>query len=135
MRFGRVHDDQHPDDDEYHNIPLSTPGKSDMGEPDRQNMFTEIYLPPRSILIMTGEARYKWTHGIPGMASDFVQPELGSPSAVDNTHVGSDANLGNQLDMKSSKEREAEGVWIERGMRLSVTFRWLLPGADVVGSK
>ena len=26
-----------------------------------------------------------------------------------------------------------KGRWIGRDVRLSVTFRWLLPGADIVG--
>ncbi|KAK0190358.1 hypothetical protein F5146DRAFT_1102794 [Armillaria mellea] len=49
-------------------------------------------------------ARYKWTHGIEGTTRDFVQ----SPDT-------------------------AAGRWVKRTMRMSITFRWLLPGAEVVG--
>jgi hypothetical protein len=62
----------------------------------------ELYLPERSIIVLTEEARYEWKHGIQGRRADFVRGEHG---------------------------REAE--WIARGVRLSITFRWLLPGAEV----
>ena len=32
----------------------------------------EIYLEPRSLIILSGEARYKWTHAIPARKSDMV---------------------------------------------------------------
>jgi alkylated DNA repair dioxygenase AlkB len=69
-----------------------------------ERSFTQLYLPPRSVIIITGEARFKWTHGIPGRVADLVE--------------GADT----------------QGLRIARGMRLSVTFRWLLPGADIVGT-
>ncbi|CAK5271799.1 unnamed protein product [Mycena citricolor] len=57
-----------------------------------------LYLPERSMLVLTGEARYRWTHGIERRTADLV-----------------------------------DGVRRERGTRLSITFRWMLPNADVVG--
>ena len=65
-----------------------------------------LYLPPRSIIVLTGEARYIWTHGIDGVEYDFVK-------MPDKTEV----------------------CRLDRQMRLSITFRWLLPGADVVGEE
>lgn len=64
-----------------------------------------LYLPERSIVVLSGDARYRWTHGIQGRMGDLI------------------------TDEQSGK---ASG-WIERGTRMSITFRWLLPGADVVG--
>ncbi|KAF8885789.1 hypothetical protein BD779DRAFT_1430257, partial [Infundibulicybe gibba] len=64
----------------------------------------DLYLPARSLLVLSEDARYKWTHGIEKCCRDYVAEEGGSG-----------------------------GRWIERGVRLSITFRWLLPGADVVG--
>jgi hypothetical protein len=67
----------------------------------------EVWLPSGSVLVLTGEARYKWTHGI-------------APRLKDKVEV---AAAG-----------EGDGwMWQERGVRVSVTFRWLLPGADIVG--
>ena len=63
-----------------------------------------LYLPGRSIIVMTGDARYKWTHGIERQRADYVFGE----------ESGSRARL------------------LERSMRLSITFRWLLPGADIL---
>ena len=63
-----------------------------------------LYLPERSIVVLSEEARYKWTHGIRGRTKDFVR-----------------------------RDDDGEGEWIPRGVRLSITFRWLLPGADIIG--
>ncbi|KAG2343729.1 hypothetical protein BDR05DRAFT_982820 [Suillus weaverae] len=66
----------------------------------------DLYLEERSVLVLSGGARYDWTHGIDGKQKDFVS------GGVDG---------------------QGEPEWIERGTRLSITFRWLLPGADIVG--
>ncbi|KAG1752397.1 uncharacterized protein EDB91DRAFT_1234471 [Suillus paluster] len=66
----------------------------------------DLYLEERSILVLSEDARYNWTHGIDGRLKDFV---------------------GEGVDGQGEPE------WIERGTRLSITFRWLLPGADIVG--
>jgi hypothetical protein len=66
----------------------------------------EVWLPSGSVLVLTGEARYKWTHGIAPRLRDKVEVVAGE---------------GNRW------------MWQERGVRVSVTFRWLLPGADIVG--
>ncbi|KAK7029818.1 hypothetical protein R3P38DRAFT_2931501 [Favolaschia claudopus] len=63
-----------------------------------------LFLPERSIIVLSGDARYAWTHGIDKRTSDLVAD--GDESRV-----------------------------VRRGLRLSITFRWLLPGADVVGQE
>jgi hypothetical protein len=68
----------------------------------------EVWLPSRSVLVLTEEARYKWTHGI-------------APRLRDKVEVAA-----------AGEERDG-WMWQERGVRVSVTFRWLLPGADIVG--
>lgn len=65
-----------------------------------------LYLPKGSVLVMTEEARYRWTHGIEKRLDDLVEEIAGSKRSV----------------------------LLDRDVRLSITFRWLLPGADVVGS-
>lgn len=59
-----------------------------------------LYLPARSVIVLTGDARYEWTHGIEARTCDRV---------------------------------EGEPTYVDRGVRVSVTFRWLLPGANIVG--
>ncbi|KAL5487536.1 hypothetical protein ACEPAI_5644 [Sanghuangporus weigelae] len=71
---------------------------------DRARESYSVYLPERSVFILTGEARYKWTHGIARRSEDLVE------------------SLDGELVRL-----------IPRGERLSITFRWLLPGADIVG--
>ena len=72
---------------------------------DDDDEACEVYLPVGSVLALTGDARYAWTHGIAGRFEDVVEGATdGAPPAV-----------------------------LARGLRISVTFRWLLPGADVVG--
>ena len=94
MRFGK------PDHTRLHD-PLS----------HQDNQYTNLYLPPRSVIAFVGDARYNWTHGIPSRRLDLVQDE----STPQPSHEG----------VKSS--------WLDRQIRLSVTFRWLVPGADTVG--
>lgn len=65
-----------------------------------------LWLPSRSILVLEKEARYAWKHGIPARKQDFVEE-------VEGSGTGS--------------------CWIDRGLRISITIRWLLPGAEVVG--
>ena len=65
----------------------------------------DVYLPERSMIVLSGDARYGWTHGIDKKMRDFVESEASTSG----------------------------GSWIDRTTRISITFRWLLPGADVVG--
>ncbi|KAL9938641.1 hypothetical protein V8E36_002360 [Tilletia maclaganii] len=65
-----------------------------------------VFLPPRSVALLHGPARYEWSHGIEGRLVDRVEAESGDPGQVD---------------------------FVSRGQRISVTIRWLRPGADVVG--
>lgn len=84
-----------------------------------------LYLPERSILVLSQEARYDWTHGIDKKKRDFVS--LPTDQSTSNSDI-------NSPDRSSSSLRASDGTWIDRGTRLSITFRWLLPGADVVGN-
>jgi hypothetical protein len=68
----------------------------------------DLYLPERSVVVLSEDARYRWTHGIGKCTEDYV------------------AVAGSDLDGRT-------GQWIQRDVRLSITFRWLLPGADIVG--
>ena len=56
-----------------------------------------IYLPPRSVYVLTGEARWEWAHGIEARTRDRV-----------------------------------DGRVVLRDTRVSVTFRWMKEGADVL---
>jgi alkylated DNA repair dioxygenase AlkB len=69
----------------------------------------EVWLPSGSVLVLTEEARYEWTHGIAPRSRDKVE-------------------------VVAAGEGDDGWMWQERGVRVSVTFRWLLPGADIVGS-
>ncbi|KZT37512.1 hypothetical protein SISSUDRAFT_965805, partial [Sistotremastrum suecicum HHB10207 ss-3] len=62
----------------------------------------ELYLPEGSVLVLTGDARYHWAHGIEGRLADDVSTDQGIEK-------------------------------VERRRRISVTLRWLLEGADIVG--
>ncbi|KAF6761943.1 hypothetical protein DFP72DRAFT_877540 [Ephemerocybe angulata] len=89
MRFDKV-DDGEPEDFE----------DPSLEEPARRRW--DVYLPERSVIVLTEEARYDWTHGIDKRTRDYVcDPEEG-------------------------------GKWVDRGVRMSVTFRWMLGGADVL---
>lgn len=70
---------------------------------DTRSLYS-VYLPARSIIVMSGESRFTWKHGIARVKEDIVESSDGIRSNF------------------------------ARGERLSVTYRWLLAGADVVGS-
>ncbi|KAF8827288.1 hypothetical protein HHX47_DHR5000726 [Lentinula edodes] len=84
----------------------------------------ELYLPPNSIIVLSGEARYKWTHGIERRTGDWV-------SYSDEVNVGDGEGVRQLTPNDSNLGVKVE--WIPRTTRLSITFRWLLPGADIVG--
>lgn len=74
-----------------------TEGGGEEGRGDRH----DIYLPPRSVYVMSGPARWEWAHGIAYRAEDVV--------------------------LDGTEERV-----IPRGVRVSVTLRWMKPGAGVL---
>lgn len=63
-----------------------------------------VLLKPGDIYVLSGEARWDWTHGISARSADVVQETLGS-----------------------------ETYMLHRRMRMSVTFRRMQVGADCVG--
>ncbi|KAI0690856.1 hypothetical protein BC835DRAFT_1280250 [Cytidiella melzeri] len=65
----------------------------------------DVFLPHGSVYVMSDEVRYGWTHGIDGRTEDWVRESVDSEV----------------------------GRWVMRAIRVSITFRWLLPGADIVG--
>jgi len=67
----------------------------------------DLYLPENSVIVLSKEARYDWTHGIDKRKKDCVSSKLPSSSSASS--------------------------WLDRGVRMSVTFRWLLPGAEIIG--
>ncbi|PWN43851.1 hypothetical protein IE81DRAFT_333998 [Ceraceosorus guamensis] len=63
-----------------------------------------IWLPPRSLLVLTGKARWQYAHGIEARPGDWV----------------------------SDQRAHSHGMAAAQ-VRLSITGRWLKQGADVVG--
>ncbi|XP_077915186.1 tRNA (carboxymethyluridine(34)-5-O)-methyltransferase ALKBH8 isoform X2 [Halichoerus grypus] len=74
----------------------------DFKHPD--GVTVPVMLPRRSLLVMTGESRYLWTHGITPRKFDTVQASKGHRSGIITSDVG---------DLTLSK----------RGIRTSFTFR------------
>ncbi|SNX86753.1 uncharacterized protein MEPE_05462 [Melanopsichium pennsylvanicum] len=64
-----------------------------------------LFLPSGSVLLLSGEARYDWKHGISARKFDLVRSAT-CPEEIDE---------------------------VRRSIRLSITIRSMLPGADVVG--
>lgn len=78
----------------------------------------DVYLPPRSVYILSGPARWDWTHGIEARSEDVVErkPRHGPRPKCEF----------------EKQEMEMETETILRDLRLSITFRWLRPGANVL---
>lgn len=109
----------------------SDPWGEENGEMEAGKSEWGLYLPERSVLVLSEDARYKWTHGIDRRKADLV-------AGTDDNDDGSDQRTMTQNNWSLSGDVTAVATqssrWIERRMRLSVTYRWLLPGADVVGN-
>ena len=60
-----------------------------------------VHLPPRSVYILTGPARWDWSHGIAPLTEDLVDRGRGTET-------------------------------IFRETRVSVTYRWIKPGGEVL---
>lgn len=61
----------------------------------------DAYMPERTVYVMTGEARWEWSHGIEGRIGDVVETKDGVETRL-------------------------------RSTRVSVTFRWMKEGAEVL---
>ncbi|KAF5371173.1 hypothetical protein D9758_004274 [Tetrapyrgos nigripes] len=147
MEFRRVGD--HPHDglgdseiSESYAVPSGAgSSRGSNGSSDGLDDAYDLYLPERSVLAMSGDARYKWTHGIPRRKWDCVEED--GEGGVDNVVVGVDTGgcpgdgelLKDTNDDSGSGGRSSRGTWLERGTRLSITFRFLLPGAEIVGEE
>jgi alkylated DNA repair dioxygenase AlkB len=70
---------------------------------ERDGERYDVYLPERTVYVLTGEARWEWSHGIEGRLEDKV---------------------------RGKGEEEVETRL--RSTRVSVTFRWMRDGADVL---
>lgn len=53
----------------------------------KEDRKIDVLLPARSLLIMTGEARYAWTHGIGSRHSDVIETENGTTTRERGTRV------------------------------------------------
>lgn len=82
-----------------------------------------VWLPPRSVVILEGEARWEWTHGIAARPLDLV--DVTGAELAELVRFGQSA--------RSLPER-LHVMEIPREPRTSITLRWLLPGANVVGA-
>ncbi|XP_021565719.1 alkylated DNA repair protein alkB homolog 8 isoform X2 [Carlito syrichta] len=89
-------------EDEIISLSLGSEIVMDFKHPD--GVTVPVMLPRRSLLVMTGESRYLWTHGITPRKFDTVQASEGHKSGIVTSDVG---------DLTLSK----------RGVRTSFTFR------------
>ncbi|XP_026361638.2 alkylated DNA repair protein alkB homolog 8 isoform X2 [Ursus arctos] len=89
-------------EDEIVSLSLGSEIVMDFKHPD--GVTVPVMLPRRSLLVMTGESRYLWTHGITPRKFDTVQASKGHKSGIITRDVG---------DLTLSK----------RGIRTSFTFR------------
>uniref|UniRef100_G1L5Y2 tRNA (carboxymethyluridine(34)-5-O)-methyltransferase ALKBH8 n=1 Tax=Ailuropoda melanoleuca TaxID=9646 RepID=G1L5Y2_AILME len=89
-------------EDEIVSLSLGSEIVMDFKHPD--GVTVPVMLPRRSLLVMTGESRYLWTHGITPRKFDTVQASKGHKSGIITSDVG---------DLTLSK----------RGIRTSFTLR------------
>ena len=92
----------------------------------------DLVLPRRSLLVLSGEARYEWTHGIGSRTTDLVRRRRGAPFAdgerADKVILGDEKELcrGGDGGVSVNKDESCwEEVLLRRRTRLSVTLRRL----------
>ena len=86
-----------------------------MQQRERAKHDCTIWLPPRSLFVMSGASRYAWRHGISGRKYDRVEAVTGNGAATSSA-----------VDPPLASEQGFE--WVPRQRRVSVTMRRLLPG-------
>ncbi|KIM26789.1 hypothetical protein M408DRAFT_177752 [Serendipita vermifera MAFF 305830] len=91
-------------DDGIIGVSLGSGCAMDFKAVDPPDLEMSLWLPVNSVIVLEGDARYKWTHGIKGLHGDVIRDET-----TDNVQ------------------------WVPRETRTSITLRWLLAGADIVG--
>ena len=79
----------------------------DFRHPDGRKV--SVFLPRRSLLLMAGEARYLWTHGIAARQFDEVHSKMPGYSAA--------------VLPSSEQSRVTTATTLPRGTRVSLTFR------------
>eukprot|EP00731_Ephydatia_muelleri_P030650 Em0022g164a len=91
----------------------------DFADPDRRKV--SVFVPPRSLLIMKGESRYLWSHGIVARKFDSVHPNMAGYSFHDTRCSETDATRTSCAD--SALPDSGGGTVLHRGVRSSLTFR------------
>ncbi len=87
--------------------------------PDNMEEMYEVYVPGGSVYVLTGEARWDCMHGIKGKMEDVVEDELGD-----------ELNTASRQGEDDRRKRGSRTVL--RETRVSVTFRWMKEGADIL---
>ena len=80
----------------------------DFRHPDGRKIA--VFLQRRSLLVMTGESRYLWTHGIAARQFDEVHSEMPGFRNCQST-------------ASQSRTRASTATILPRGTRVSLTFR------------
>lgn len=115
-------------------------------EPDAWETH-RFYLPARSVLVLDGEARYGWEHGIEPVLADLVAgrgpsipaaPTVATPMPSPTITATAAAlamgeNISSSEEPHEDKDGDGHKEWRLRGTRVSLTLRWMLEGGDVVG--
>jgi hypothetical protein len=102
--------------------------ESDVGEVER------VYMPRGTVYALTGEARWDWSHGIQPSMEDVVwddekrEGDYGVGEEEEEEWTGSS---GSSQRVAGTGARPKART-IMRGTRLSVTFRWMKTGADLL---
>lgn len=94
----------------------------------------ELWVPERSVLVLDGEARWDWEHGI--QAGHLISLFLSLFGHIAQQRVCADGTpclaQARALDVVEDASGDQDRR-IFRGTRVSVTFRWMKEGGEVVG--
>lgn len=101
-----------------------------------------VYMPKGTVYVISGEARWEWKHGIPGRKEDkvFRAPEgrercrdvIESATGAGPVDPTCSTRSAFEHMRGHSSTADAKVDTISRGTRVSVTFRWMRDGGDVL---
>lgn len=126
MEFTR--DDHDGDDGDESPTRTGTPTRTRI-----EQVHLYLYLPPLSCVILSGEARWKWKHGICESVGDWVTGR-GVDLERDDWVMTQYTDKKKIADGHGDGREEQWAYYVPRQARTSVTIRWLMRGGDIVGT-
>ncbi|PWN19111.1 hypothetical protein BCV69DRAFT_44715 [Microstroma glucosiphilum] len=102
-------------------------------QPESYSHTHHLYLPARSVLVLSGEARWEWEHGIEESWGDWVERDGEDGGEGECELEGEEKGQGEGQGSTERARGGGKALFIPRQERKSITIRFMKEGADCVG--